>query len=584
MLINGSPLNGVVLGGGPRRFVSAAPVEIVPRQSIQWDVRVMIDGENVSELLTGQIRVDLERDGAALAEFTVLLNPGPVNPLAYMGKACQVYYRDFLAGSWTEELLFDGWVIRPEFEPSDRLIRCDCSDRLQDLLEAMTVEQIDALVGGLWSEDLFEPAAGRNRWDYAQERKSTRPYSLQKRPGGAIEMLPIAGAAPAFVMGEGVTMDRTLAWAPVELSERVNVVELVADYRYAKLRERHQQFIWEHPAVAGQSEIDGFCIVYGNLGSTEVPDIEMIVSETESAGYQAVLQGADWYRVPGSGAGSLCDPPFGWTNTYPDLLLGANWRGAMRWVQTVTERYSIRIEAPASIAASGEVLQRDQLAADSSDVPRVSEWESATFTVQDPDAVEDALGDWVVDLREVDRWSAALQCALSIHRTTLLRAHRENRLSFQMPTSDVMGLQLRHTVLVEDQRVRCQAPVWALIHELDIDEQTALTTIQLAVSQGGGDITDPLVMPPVPPSTPAGTPGSAITLATQLQLREGGVVYDPDLDGFSGNYGGVVNDRFPRSMPLTAPEIPAEHRDEFIADAGEIIYRVAIPDDLLEFV
>jgi hypothetical protein len=544
----------------------------------------MIDGENVSELLTGQIRVELERDGAALAEFTVLLNPGPVNPLAYMGKACQVFYRDFLAGSWTEELLFDGWVIRPEFEPTDRLIRCDCSDRLQDLLEAMTVEQIDELVGGLWSEDLFEPAAGRSRWDYAQERKSSRPYSLQKPPGGAIEMLPIEGGAPAFVMGEGVTLDRTLAWAPVELSARVNVVELVAEYRYAKLRQRHQQFIWEHPAVAGVSEIEGFCIVYGELGSTEVPDIEQITSETQSAGYQAVLQGADWYRVPGSGAGSLCDPPFGWTNNYPDLLLGANWRGAMRWVQQVTERYTIRVEAPGSVAAAGEVVQRDQVAADSSDVERVSEWENAVFDVQDPDAVEDALGDWVVDLREVDRWSAALQCMLSIHRATLLRAHRENRLSYQMPTTDVMAMELRHTAKVEDQGARCQAPIWSLIHELDIDEQTAITTILHAVSQGGGDVTDPLVMPPVPPSTPAGSPGSAITLATQLYPREGGVVYDPDLDGFAGNYGGAEGETFPRRMQLTAPEIPAEHRDEFIADAGTIIYQVAIPDDLLEFV
>jgi hypothetical protein len=582
MLINGSPLGTVVLGGGSGAFVPPAPAVVVPRQSIVWDVRLVLGGEDESELLMGQVRVETERDAAALASFTLLLNQGPVNPLTFTGRTVQIYYRDWHAGAWTEVQLFDGRVIRPQFEPVMRTLRCECSDRLQDLIEAMTVEQVDALAGGLWSADLFEDPAGRSRWDYAQERMSTRNATLQKRPGGAIEVLPLEATAPVMVLGAGVTMDQSLVWAPVELSKRVNVVELVGEYRFDRLRERHQRFYWEHPLLNGVGDLEGFC-TWGNAGSTELPDITMVEDETLGAGYNAVLS-ANWYRLPPSGTGNLCDPPFGWTNPYPDLLMRGEWTAAMRWIQPITERYTVRIEATTSVAQAGEVIQRDQFSADSGDSDKGAAWEAATFTAPDPDAAEDDLGDYVLDVRDVDRWTSALQCALSIHRTTLQRAHRENRLAVQMPTTDVMGLELRHTLRVEDQLARCEAPVWSQVHELDMDAQTALTTISLAVSQGGGGVTDPLVLPPTPPSTPEGEPPGNIVLETQLQDVDYTQVYDEEQEGFAGNWANVDGEgAFPRRMKIVAPEIPASHRDEFEAQST-VTFRVAIPDDLLEFI
>ena len=582
MLINASALGTVVLGGGSGGFVAPPPVVVVPRQSIVWDVRLMLGGEDKSELLSGSVRVDWERDSATLAEFTLLLDEGAVNPVTFVGMSAQVYYRDWNGAGWDEVLLFDGRIIRPEFEPVMRTVRCDCSDRLQDLIEALTVEQVDALVGGLWSPDLFEEPAGRSRWDYAQERKSTRNATLQKRPGGALEVLPLEATAPLLLLGEGVTMDQSLVWKPVELSERVNVVELVGEYRFDRLRERHQSFFWEHPLLDGVSDLEGFCF-WGNAGSTELPDIAQVEDETAGAGYGAVLAGANWYRLPPDGTGGLCDPPFFWKNPFPDLLLRGAWTGGMRWIQSITERYTIRVEATTSVATAGEVIQRDQFSVDSEGSERGAAWEAEAFTGADPDATEDALGDWVVDVRDVDRWTSALQCALSIHRTTLQMAHRENRLAVQMPTSDVMTVELRHTLRVEDQRARCQAPVWSLVHELDFDAQTALTTITLAVSQGGGGVTDPLVLPPIPPSTPAGDPPTTIVLATQLQTVDGTEVYDETLDGFAGNWANVDDNAFPRRMQITSPEIPADQRDEYVAEAVAT-YRVAIPDDLLEFI
>ena len=74
------------------------------------------------------------------------------------------------------------------------------------------------MVGGNWSADLFEDPVGRSRWDYAQERLSSRAASLNRLPGGELVVTPWAATAPAFVYGEGVTLDRSLAWSPVDLA------------------------------------------------------------------------------------------------------------------------------------------------------------------------------------------------------------------------------------------------------------------------------------------------------------------------------------------------------------------------------
>jgi hypothetical protein len=580
LLINGAPLNAGSMGGG------AEPVPVAPRDSILWDVRAMLAGADVSELLTGTIRVEQERGAASLADCALLLDPGPIDPTWYTGKSLSIHYLEWRDGAWVEYLLFDGWVIRPSFEPVDSVIALECSDRLQDAIEALSIAGVDDLVGGNWSADLFEDPVGRSRWDYAQERLSSRAASLNRLPGGELVVTPWAATAPAFVYGEGVTLDRSLVWSPVDLDSRVNVVQLDALWRYPKLRERRDNFNWEHPNLSGLTGLDGFC--QWHLETTELPDIPMVEEGTTGAGYGAIIN-PQWYRLPltvadGQNAGQFCDPQFVWINTYPDLLLGGAWTGARRWVQAVTETYALRVEAPASIDASGEVIRRDRIAVDSSEQERTETFAEPGWKGFEPGGSYDDVGDWVVDLREASRWQQALVSAVAAARVQILEAHRGNRLSFDVPTSDAMGVTLQQTIRVEDQRCRSQAPVWLLTHELSIDAQTAITTITLGVSRGGGDVTDPITVPS-PPAVTAG-PGRASPrdLVTQLGGRPESPEFDDTLPGFSGNYDVPFpgSEQYPRDFRVEAPEI-----DEFYIDELELstsaTFRVAVPHDLLEF-
>lgn len=586
MELNGAELNSVGLNGAPPAAGPGAPVEIDPVVSVIWDVRLMLNGVDVSDQLTGQVRIEREEGMRTIADFSLYLGADAVNPAGYIGQSVELYYRDRQAGVWTEILRFKGQVIRPQFDLQTRVLACECSDRLQEVVEAMEISAIDALVGGLWSADVFEPVEGRSRWDYAMERVSTQAASLQLNVEAVLQVTPWAAGPAAFLIPDGAVLDGTLDWIPVELNDRINVVELDAEYRFIRLRQRHQDFIWRHPDIVGDSIDNSFCL--WRHDSTELPDISMVEEASSAAGYQAILAGANWLRLPPNGV--YCDPPAGWTNEYEDLLLRATWTSAMRWSQRVTERYALRVEALASVAQAGEVISRERMAFET-ESDREAEFLEATFSAPEPDANQDALGDWVVDLREGSRRGDALACGLSMAAVKILAAHRGNRLTFQLPTSDTMDFRLEHTLHVQavilGRPVQCRAKVFNLQDMWDMDSGEAVTTIQLAVSQGGGDVADPLVPPVVPASTPAGTPPALIELPTQLGGRNESPIYDDALDGFAGNYDETDLDinpdleLFERRFDLTAPEIPEDHRDEFVATQAQT-YRVSIPNDLLE--
>lgn len=580
MQLNGAELNAVPLNGAAALGQPAVTVE--PVISVLWGARVLLGGVDISANLTGSLRIEREEGAATLADFVLSLDAGAVNPAAYIGKTVEVYYQHWDGAAWVEHLRFAGQVIRPQYSMQERLLSCDCSDRLQDAIEALTVAQVDTLAGGQWSADLFESPEGRSRWDYAQERMSTQAASLQKSVSGVLQVTPWAATAPAFVFPVGSVLDQSMDWIPVELSERVNVVELELDYRFIRLRQRHQSFAWQHPDIIDSSIGGGFCLWRGD--STELPDIEMVTAACTGAGYQSILDGVEWHRLPPSGV--YCDPPAAWGNIYLDLLLGGLWTAARRWSQPVTEQYKLRIEAPASIAQAGEVIRRDSITVET-ESDREAEFEGATYTTTEADAVQDALGDWVVDLRDSPRLEGAAVIGVSMARVQVLAAHRANRLSFQLPTADTLGVRLEHTLRVEDvigdQAVRCQAKLASLIDEWDFDTGEAITTLLLAVSQGGGDVTDPATAPAPPPSTPAGSVPILITLSTQLGGRNTSPVYDPELLGFSGNYSVTTAgvEPFPREFKVEMPEIPADHQDDYQVVSNKT-YRVAIPNDLLE--
>ncbi|MCD1640094.1 hypothetical protein K7H92_15355 [Pseudomonas stutzeri] len=566
-MLNASPLNAVPLNG---LAVTAEPEYIVRGQSFVWTLRLVVAGVSLTSQLTGTVTVDREEGAAGIASFDLYIAPGVVVvPPDWKGRPVSIDYISTSQGATTESRRYTGQISIANWNPVNRLLSCECSDQLQQRVEGMTVSAIDSLVGGDWSADVFEPIEGRSHWDYALERLSTRPVSLDSSPAGELRVTSWYAVSPHFIYGPGTALFQTVELQQSDLDESTNRVEIEFSYRYSRLWQLNERYIWRHPGTLGLDDLAGFC--QWRTDPTELPQIGM-VEDAASGNGQTVLN-PDYYRLPLTMA-DPCGTGVGWTNVYDDLLLGVTWTGARRWVQAVTETYSLTLATSAGEFDATKIVQRS----------------SATVNVESDQAEAWTDGPisgsgGVFDLANDVRRNAAMTASLRMGQVEIISAHREVTVSWQVPTSLAMGVDLVHTLQVTDQGVNASGKCRRIVDSFDLGSGTALTTISIAIMRGGG-VSDPLTLPG---RLGAGQIGEGegdvlyAPLPTQLGGSTGLPAYDEELDGFSGNYSqnNPNAEQFPRRLIASAAEIPATQRDEQLLDAA-VLYRVGIPNDLLE--
>ncbi|UZZ12453.1 hypothetical protein NDO41_08245 [Ectopseudomonas mendocina] len=572
MLIGAQPL-----ASGPLAVALGStyePVYVVRGQAFNRRVRLLVDGVDLTSQVTGMIDVDLEEGAAGVGGFVLYLPPGPVVPDDWKGRPVVI---DFISrnrdGVITDQRLFTGKIEMPEWDPTWRLLACDCTDQLQQKVEGMPVEAIDTMTGGHWSADLFEPVAGRSRWDYAQERMLSRAASLDCSPTGTVRVTNWAAASvPHYVFGPGTTLFESVQIDLQPLGAATNRLEIDAAYRYPRLWQHVQAFTWSHPEY-GSSGIPGFC--QWRTWTSELPTTDMIESAVTGAGLTMVGR-VGGFKLPLS-LGNPCGDGVAWINQFDNLWLSAVASGGRRWTQQVTENYKLVLTAPGGDAGATQVIARDSgnVAIENS---AADEWESGK-----PD------GTGSTDLAEEPRRIAALQTLLRGGAVELLSAHRGTTLSWQVPTDLALGVDRVHTLRLED-RALAQGKCRRIQHRIDIEGGTAVTTLSVAISRGGG-VSDALTTPSRPDTSLAPLPPGGGGLPTQLGGRLNdpisGAPIEPYNDarlGFSGNWD-VADDltapKFPRRFDVEAAEIPEIYRDERTGQVT-VHYRVGIPNDLLE--
>ncbi|WP_314408924.1 hypothetical protein [Pseudomonas kuykendallii] len=598
MLIAGVPLASVPLaslaGAGD---VPPEPGQVEVISAFRWKLRLLVGDQDVSDRLTGAVKVDRQEGAAGIGQFNLCLAAGPVTPTEWKGKPVALDFIFKVAGVTTQTRCYTGRIADPSWNSSTRTLSCTCSDQLQQRVEALSIAEIDALTpAAVWSEDVFEPVDGRSRWDYMNERLSTMAASLDCAADGSMRVTSWFAGTPAFVFGLGTTIYQSIQVDLADLDSQTNVVEIEADYRFSRLWQFNFSFGWTHPDTDGFGGLQGFCAWRDD--TSELPTMAMVQEATESAGL-TMLSAANYNRLPPNMANPCGDGSPWINNSYSEgLILGASWRGALREVQSVTESYPLRVEVPQSVADAGEVITRQRIAIEI-ESDRADKWESEPYGVNagstgtpgaigdgDDEAPDDDDIDPVdgingnLDLRNESRRIAGLKCGLQQARTTLIEAHRGTTVSWQVPTPMALGIDLVHTLDLGDQ-IRAVGKFRQIIHEFDIASGSALTTISIAVMRGGGNVSDPLTPPPYSTSTAARPVGGG-SLPTQLGGRTSSPPYNEDLDGFSGNYSvGNAGEQFPRQFKVPAPQVSDALRDEWKVEIAGT-YRLAIPNDLLE--
>ncbi|AMO73852.1 hypothetical protein [Pseudomonas citronellolis] len=587
-MLGGLPLNAAALGilwavgsepgepGEPGVVQPPKPPGLgVPTSgyAFRWWVSVLIGGEQVAANLTGRMQIDREEGAAGVATFSLYYPPGESVPTDLGGDAVAIDFLSETGGVTTSARRYTGVAVEPRWDAVNRVMEITCSDKLQQRIEQMQIAEIDALIGGAWSSDVFEAIEGRSRFDYATERLSTVPAALDIGVDGQMHVTSWYAQAPAFVFAEGSTLYQSVSVELAQAQSATNRVELSVDYRYSRLWERHDSYSWEHPGTGGLGGVGGFC--HWRPDSSDLPDVGMIEQATSSAGMK-MLTGAVYNKLPPS-SGDPCGTGQGWINKFPNLVLATTWTGGRRWVQPITERYSVLVGTLVGLQGASEVqvIARQNAAFEIED-KRSEAWENDDFNTGEPGAI-----DLVDDLRR----ETAFSCTLQRAAVTVIGAHRGTTVSWQVPTPMGIGCDLVHTLELRDQ-VKARGKCRRIVDELDFSAGTAITTLSIAVMRGGGS-SDVLSPPAKPDVDVAEVDFTHDPLPTQLGMRNESPIYNDELDGFAGNYDNRDDDinpnleEFPRRMTITAPEIEAGLRDEREVPVA-VTYQVGIPDDLLE--
>jgi hypothetical protein len=521
-----------------------------------WTLRCTLAGADVSAALTGVVRVEAEESRARVAEFTLRPAAGAVDLTAWVGAAVvlEVSQQD---QPWTR--LFTGWVDVPEYDPVTRLTTYHCHDRLQERLDAMSRAQLAALIGGEWSAGVFRDDV--TGYEHAQDRLSTVPAALDAGPDGVLRVTPWAATSPAWTLTEAHIVDESLRVELASRADLANRITITAEARFQRRSHRQRSVSWRYhqpPAAYG--------FVPWLLDNTTLPTEEMIRSAADQSGWAVTRE--SFTRLPGTttvqvGGGETRiwvhnpeAPPF--------MVLEATLSLARRWATTITEVYTLRVEAPASVALWGlaEQTENANLSAEGE-----ADWE----IVSDPTngtgiAPYDDLAGATVDPTTGDRYfddapradvDAMVRAAVARARVRILESHRRHLVEATVPL--LADLDLAHTLRVATDAVTATGKVRQLAHEMDIESGQALTLARLAVSRGGAAVAETPVAAPAPPAVaqPDAGPGLG-TLDTHLGRRALSPPESETWTGYVGNY--VI------PIPAGAPA----YEERFVIDLGEI--------------
>lgn len=560
-----APLRILVSQAG--QAAATLAIAVTDGQTRDWGVRVLLDGAQVGSLL-GTITVRAEEGAARIARLALRAPAGPVNPIAYTGRAVQI---DLLRAG-VPLRLFTGRVDLPDYDPNTRVIGLACTDDLQNRVAALTRAEIDALTGGGYHRAVHGEID--DHWDYAQACMLTHPASLDAGPHGGLrvtawEDLPVwrTYTLPA---------DQSPRIELPRRAEIVNRVDVAFAYRYHRLRERRMSVSWHMSWFLTEAEAAGF----------QYPTIASCLSALGGAGW--TLYSAIFYPCPAS-------VPYGGGTVTPTGEVGS--LAAQLWQrhgQTVTETTTLTVTAPESIAANGEIGRELRATLASEWTP--DGWE--TDITLAPADVGAGL-DYAPDADRADA-EAGMQAALDQAKTLILARHRDTRLSFDLPCAPEIDLDraIGFDWATPIAGIEAVGKVWAVEHALDPAAGSAITTVTLALSGvAAAGLATPTVTPLVPPDPPdieAVTGPDDWAQPHVTSLIAGLSAYDDAVSGWiihapekiQVSTGAVDNpwydgSEYPETgFRVALPGVPESHRNP-LEIAAAAAYEIAIPEDTL---
>jgi len=589
-----------------------------------WTCYLYIDGRQIpASQIHGDITITRTENDAAQMTFGLIPPRGSLDITAYEGLSVILNVQT-AAGVFRA---YTGKINTPTLNLLDRKIYISCTDNRRELINQDYSFLVDNI--GYYTESVFGVAKDRaQELDY---RLSTVPYTLNFNAYGVPQYSYAFAAAAADYSYTDSDIYRDSGRDPqVVLNPRANVINTVninLEYRYKRLYMAYSTYTWS-------TDIDcdfltkGYSLTKRSLieaaanaaGWSIVGDITFATNFR--AGYYncgGVTTGFSWietgytnvaktenYRasdgtiqtrnvVDANGQQVYSSVPTSYIDRSKEYCDAAQWSSSYRWVQNVIESYTLSITAPQSVTRFGTVSQDESTAVDSK--LSTAAWEDNKQYLLSPgygvgSAVTNSSSSYYNEILNLSDYQTSALAIINKAKTTILKSHRNNYVSFNMFLNPV--IDLRHTVDInatshEGTSIHAKGKVYQIEHTLSPSDGGCNTKITLALSVTDGSASTSSFVIPTRPSNNLLPPAYGSFLSNHYGEDP---TDHPEWTGFIGNkfvtvptVGGTntYKTQYPESFVVDTPEIIEAYTSNLTLPASQS-YTVAIVDDTLEIV
>lgn len=480
-----------------------------------WIPIVTIDGIDQSARIVGDIRIDAEESAARVADLTVRPLPGATITVAdWVGKPVDIDIADMSTGSPANvRRLFTGLIDTPTIDLDLRTISLRCTDNLQNVIDALSNAEIDALTpSGRHSPVVFDPAA--RGWGRLQDRLSTLPYACDRDPSGTTRLTAWAPATtPDISFTTSHILDGSVAVSLSGRHQLTNHVTITFGYRFPRVKA--EQYPITYTYVTRDS-------LQAHLaGSNYLLRRDAVTTAIEKAG--GTIETISFVPLPTE---TLYDALYGFwlPNPAVDILLcmGFEAEVSFDYAQQIQEAHTLTVSAPQSVAVVGTLSATLQGSLEGAypPIPTVEHamllYKNKISGIPPLDKATPAPASTVaadVSLTsETNRAAAnyAMETLIDVAKVRIWGSHRQNRVQASVALNP--DIDLDKTISVSTGVVSARGKCASLSHKLSPQDGTATTDFQIAVCTVAGT---GVVHPESPTVAPAGTVPATTPLTTQ---------------------------------------------------------------------
>ena len=544
----------------------------------RWGVAIALDGVDLSARLIDAVDIEEEEMASGLCDLVIRPVAGSIDPSDYERKQLRVWFvgKDGAGAETYRYRIYTGKVATATYDPDAGNLSLSATNDLQGRLENMPRAVIDRVIGGSWSQHVFDEGADNYR--YALDRLSTREAEMHIDAYGRLRVVDWASkATPDVTLTDAWRFRNTLKLIRASRSDLITMVRINLDFRFVRLR--HRQI-----AVRFHNSL-GFCHYLHN--GWILPSKDMVRSAADSNEWTRV-SGISFTELPPPGL--YCTPESGWAGGAEAFCLGATWAAARRWAQTFTEEYALDVIAPDLEEAIGIQATHEDYGIEADYDGTDFEAVKAYSDVPSGAVFSAATDDWQKDATDAEyngrlAMQTAQACALAKAAATIRGRARANRAVLDPLFRP--DITLESTAEIDTPYLSTTGKVRKVKRQLNPSAGQLSMSLEVALSLHNGSglaVDDPLDVAEEPAQpTEEKTPRSY-----DIFYRLGGTTNCvPDDEGWDGYMCNVTEALRDPAAPVyrprfvvRMPEIEEAARDA-VSVAQSAQYEITIPEDPL---